>query len=128
MRRVLALFLLAMVSLSFAFSGQYLRVDEMPNRLVDEDLLALPTESGINILSLPSLSLVDHIDAVWPDSPMMTMNNGKIAYVEKEGEGEALKVYDLRTKVGRTIKTVEKPFYYRELCKTCCEIVINRHK
>jgi len=111
MRRALALFLLAMVSSSFASSGQYLLVDESPVRLIDEDLLALPTESGIDILSLPGLSPVDHIDAVWPDSPIMTMNNGKIAYVEKEGEGETLKVYDLKTKESKTIKTVEKRFW-----------------
>ncbi|MDY6986316.1 MAG: hypothetical protein SVE93_07995 [Candidatus Thermoplasmatota archaeon] len=111
MHRALMLFLLAMVSSSFASSGQYLLVDESPVRLIDGDLIALPVESGIDILSLPGLSPVDHIDVVWPDRQIMTMNNGKIAYIEKEGEGETLKVYDLKTKVGKTIKTAEKRFY-----------------
>lgn len=111
MRRALMLFLLAMVSSSFASSDQYLRLNWYPTRVIDGNLLALPVESGIDVLSLPDLSLVDHIDVMW-DKVVMTMNDGKIAYVEKEGEGEALRVYDLKNKASRTIKMAEEDHFY----------------
>jgi len=97
--------MLTVASLSLASSSS-LWVYNWPVRLLDKDLLALPTESGIDILSLPDLSLVDHIDVIW-DKVVMTMNDGKIAYVEKGGGGEALRVYDLETKEDIEIKKGE---------------------
>jgi len=113
MYKTAVLLLLAIASLVLgSSSGQYLGIYNSPVNILDRGLLALPVESGIDVLSLPDLSLVDHIDVRWPRLVAMTMNNGRVAYIEEEGEGEALKIYDLKNKKSSIIKRAEKDYFH----------------
>ena len=91
------------------------RTDEA-TKIIDGNLVALPTRSGIDLLSLSDGSLVDHIEVKWPDSfTEITFNDGMIVYVEKLEEGKALMVYDLKTEESRELKRCEENDRYRNI-------------
>jgi len=102
-------FLVAMVAFMFSSplglseSGKYIGL-YTPHDLMEGDIIILPTESGIDILSLSNLVIVDHIDVEWTDirDIELGLSNGKVAYIEN-----GIKTYDLKTKEKRLLKAPE---------------------
>jgi hypothetical protein len=84
-------------------SGKYIGLYS-PRDLMEGDVIILPTESGIDVLSLSNLALVDHIDVEWKDilDTELGLSNGKVVYLEN-----GIKMYDLKTKEKRMLKAPE---------------------